>query len=60
MNHMPRLNRRAFVVGTAAVGTGLALGFDIPFGGPNVVGGGGGGGGSEKRSGSLPQCGARR
>src|SRR6476661_11091376 len=37
MNHMPRLNRRAFVVGTAAVGTGLALGFDIPFGGPNVV-----------------------
>jgi isoquinoline 1-oxidoreductase beta subunit len=37
MNQMPRLNRRAFVVGTAAVGTGLALGFDIPFGGPNVV-----------------------
>jgi isoquinoline 1-oxidoreductase beta subunit len=37
MNHMPRLSRRAFVVGTAAVGTGLALGFDIPFGGPNVV-----------------------
>src|SRR6188472_942287 len=37
MNHMPRLNRRAFVVGTAAVGTGLALGFDIPFGGPDVV-----------------------
>ena len=37
MNHMPRLNRRAFVVGTAAAGAGLALGFDIPFGGPNVV-----------------------
>ena len=35
MNHMPHLNRRAFVVGTAAVGTGLALGFDIPFGGPD-------------------------
>jgi isoquinoline 1-oxidoreductase beta subunit len=32
-----RLNRRAFVIGTAAVGTGLALGFDIPFGGPTVV-----------------------
>ena len=34
---MPRLNRRAFIVGTAAVGAGLALGFDIPFGGPAVV-----------------------
>lgn len=37
MNHMPRLNRRAFVVGTAAAGAGLALGLDIPFGGPTVV-----------------------
>ena len=37
MNHMPNLNRRAFVIGTAAVGTGLALGLDIPFGGPTVV-----------------------
>ncbi|WP_029587086.1 xanthine dehydrogenase family protein molybdopterin-binding subunit [Bradyrhizobium sp. URHD0069] len=37
MNQMPALNRRAFVIGTAAVGTGLALGFDIPFGGPTVV-----------------------
>src|ERR1700691_563486 len=36
MNHMPTLNRRAFVIGTAAVGTGLALGLDIPFG-PTVV-----------------------
>ncbi|SDI69349.1 isoquinoline 1-oxidoreductase, beta subunit [Bradyrhizobium sp. Rc2d] len=33
----PRLNRRAFVIGTAAVGAGLAIGFDIPFGGPAVV-----------------------
>jgi isoquinoline 1-oxidoreductase beta subunit len=33
----PQLNRRAFVIGTAAVGTGLALGLDIPFGGPTVV-----------------------
>ena len=33
----PRMNRRAFVVGTAAVGAGLALGLDIPFGGPAVV-----------------------
>jgi isoquinoline 1-oxidoreductase beta subunit len=37
MNHMPALNRRAFVLGSAAVGTGLAIGLDIPFGGPNVV-----------------------
>ena len=34
---MPKLNRRAFVVGTAAAGAGLSLGFDIPFGGPTVV-----------------------
>jgi isoquinoline 1-oxidoreductase subunit beta len=32
-----QLNRRAFVIGTAAVGTGLALGLDLPFGGPTVV-----------------------
>jgi isoquinoline 1-oxidoreductase subunit beta len=37
MNPMPQLNRRAFVIGTAALGTGLALGLDIPFGGPAVV-----------------------
>ena len=33
----PKMNRRAFVVGTAAVGAGLAIGFDLPFGGPAVV-----------------------
>src|ERR1700710_1773989 len=33
----PKMNRRAFVVGTAAAGAGLALGLDIPFGGPTVV-----------------------
>jgi len=33
----PKLNRRSFVVGTAAVGAGLALGLDIPFGGPTIV-----------------------
>jgi isoquinoline 1-oxidoreductase subunit beta len=33
----PQMNRRAFVIGTAAVGTGLALGLDIPFGGPEIV-----------------------
>jgi isoquinoline 1-oxidoreductase beta subunit len=34
---MPKLNRRAFVIGTAAAGAGLALGLDLPFGGPAVV-----------------------
>jgi len=34
---MPKLNRRAFVIGTAAIGAGLSLGLDIPFGGPTVV-----------------------
>ncbi len=33
----PKLNRRAFVIGTAAIGSGLALGLDIPFGGPTIV-----------------------
>src|SRR5689334_3325155 len=33
----PRMNRRAFVIGTAAVGAGLAIGLDLPFGGPAVV-----------------------
>jgi isoquinoline 1-oxidoreductase beta subunit len=37
MNDMLQLNRRAFVVGAAAAGVGLALGFDVPFGGPAVV-----------------------
>ncbi|MDI2074640.1 isoquinoline 1-oxidoreductase beta subunit [Bradyrhizobium japonicum] len=33
----PKMNRRAFVVATAAVGAGLAIGLDLPFGGPAVV-----------------------
>ncbi|MES2197626.1 MAG: molybdopterin cofactor-binding domain-containing protein [Pseudomonadota bacterium] len=40
MNHMPsmpKLNRRTFVIGTATAGAGLALGLDLPFGGPTVV-----------------------
>lgn len=32
-----KMNRRAFVIGSAAVGAGLAIGLDIPFGGPAVV-----------------------
>ena len=34
---MPKLNRRAFVIGAAAAGAGLSLGLDLPFGGPTVV-----------------------
>jgi isoquinoline 1-oxidoreductase beta subunit len=37
MNYMPKMNRRAFVVTAAAAGGGLALGLDIPFGGPKVI-----------------------
>ncbi|UZE49254.1 xanthine dehydrogenase family protein molybdopterin-binding subunit [Rhodopseudomonas sp. P2A-2r] len=37
MTHMPSLSRRSFVIGSAAVGSGLALGLDLPFGGPGVV-----------------------
>src|SRR5881275_2950163 len=37
MNQMPKLTRRGFVIGTAAAGAGLAIGLDIPFGGPEVV-----------------------
>ena len=32
MNCVAKINRRSFVVGTAAVGGGLALGVDLPFG----------------------------
>ena len=33
----PRMNRRAFVIGSTALGAGLAIGLDIPFGGPAAV-----------------------
>jgi isoquinoline 1-oxidoreductase beta subunit len=36
MNYMPKMNRRAFIVSSAALGGGLALGLDLPFG-PAVV-----------------------
>ena len=37
MNQMPRLSRRSFIIGAAAAGGGLAIGLDLPFGGPAVV-----------------------
>jgi isoquinoline 1-oxidoreductase beta subunit len=37
MNSVPNINRRSFVIGTAAAGGGLALGLDLPFGGPQVI-----------------------
>src|SRR5215813_9607575 len=36
MNTMPKTDRRSFVIGSAALGGGLALGLDIPFG-PKVA-----------------------
>ena len=29
MTYMPKIDRRSFVIGTAAAGAGLALGFDL-------------------------------
>ena len=31
MNHVPRMNRRSFVIGSSAIGGGLALGLELPF-----------------------------
>jgi isoquinoline 1-oxidoreductase beta subunit len=37
MNYVPNVNRRTFVVGAAAAAGGLAIGLDIPLGGPQVI-----------------------
>jgi isoquinoline 1-oxidoreductase subunit beta len=37
MNKHVNLSRRSFVIGSAAAGAGLAIGFDLPTGGPAVV-----------------------
>jgi isoquinoline 1-oxidoreductase subunit beta len=37
MNYVPKMNRRTFVVSVAAAGGGLALGLDLPLGGPQPI-----------------------
>src|ERR1700730_5688929 len=37
MNTVPNIDRRSFVVSAVALGGGLALGLDLPFGGPQVI-----------------------
>jgi isoquinoline 1-oxidoreductase beta subunit len=37
MNYVPKMNRRTFVVTAAAAGGGLALGLDLPLGGPQPI-----------------------
>ena len=32
MNHIPNINRRKFIIGSAALGGGLAIGLDLPQG----------------------------
>ena len=32
MNYVPKMNRRSFITSAAAVGGGLAIGFELPFG----------------------------
>src|SRR5215470_7874646 len=36
MNFIPKINRRSFVIGAAAVGGGLSIGLELPLG-PTVV-----------------------
>jgi isoquinoline 1-oxidoreductase beta subunit len=37
MNYVPKMNRRTFVVTAAAAGGGLALGLELPLGGPQPI-----------------------
>ena len=37
MNFIPKMNRRSFIVGTAAAGGGRAIGLDLTLGGPQNI-----------------------
>ncbi|MEI7803991.1 MAG: molybdopterin cofactor-binding domain-containing protein [Hyphomicrobiales bacterium] len=37
MNFIPKINRRSFVIGAAAAGGGIAVGLDLPLGGPQII-----------------------
>lgn len=39
MNYVPKIDRRSFVIGTAAAGAGLTLGMSLPFGAALAQGG---------------------
>jgi isoquinoline 1-oxidoreductase subunit beta len=36
MNFVPNINRRSFVIGSTAIGGGLAIGLDLPFGAQEI------------------------
>ncbi|MPZ40468.1 MAG: molybdopterin-dependent oxidoreductase [Rhizobiales bacterium] len=38
MNYVPKIDRRSFVIGTAAAGAGLTLGMSLPFGAAHAQG----------------------
>jgi isoquinoline 1-oxidoreductase subunit beta len=39
MNYVPKIDRRSFVIGTAAAGAGFSLGMSLPFGAAHAQGG---------------------
>ena len=37
MNFIPKMNRRSFIATSVAAGGGLAIGLNLPFGGPDAM-----------------------